>query len=126
MPRTSRKIRFLGSLTKPLNKRLQQRAPRTINDDEDSLADAVDLSVARAAYKKNSQEGTSFENQNIEKELIDSCQTWKIRMRIIIRNDDSGDEIEKEAIHLSWLTEDEFLQKYRMSRVSFSRISRPD
>jgi CRISPR/Cas system-associated endoribonuclease Cas2 len=43
MPRTSRKSRFLGSLTKALNKRLQQRALRTINDDEDSFADAVDL-----------------------------------------------------------------------------------
>jgi hypothetical protein len=51
MPRTSRKILFLGSLTKALNKRLQQRALRTINDDEDSFADAVDLSVAMAIKK---------------------------------------------------------------------------
>jgi hypothetical protein len=40
----------------------------------------------------------------------------------IILNDDSGDEIVKEAIHLPWLTEDEFLQKYKMTKVSFSRI----
>jgi CRISPR/Cas system-associated endoribonuclease Cas2 len=51
MPQTSRKSRFLGSLTKALNKRLQQRELRTVNDDEDSFADAVDLAVAMAIKK---------------------------------------------------------------------------
>jgi hypothetical protein len=69
MPRTSRKSRYLGSLTKALNKRFQQRARRTINDDEDSFADAVDLAVAMAIKKGFSR---SFENQNIENELIGS------------------------------------------------------
>jgi hypothetical protein len=39
-----------------------------------------------------------------------------------ILNDDSADEVVEEAIHLPWLTEDEFIQKYRMSRESFCRI----
>jgi hypothetical protein len=64
MPRISRKTRFLGSLTKALNKRLQQRTLKTFNDDEDDFADAMDLAVSMAI--KN-----GF-NQNIEKELIDS------------------------------------------------------
>jgi hypothetical protein len=72
MPRTSRKSRFLGSLTKALNKRLQKRALRTINDDEDSFADAVDLAVAMAIKKGFSRRYSCFENQNIENELIGS------------------------------------------------------
>jgi hypothetical protein len=38
-----------------------------------------------------------------------------------ILNDDSGDETEEEAIHLPCLTDDEFLQKYRMSKERFFR-----
>jgi hypothetical protein len=35
---------------------------------------------------------------------------------------ESGDHMEEEASQLPWLTEDEFLQKYRMPRASFLKI----
>jgi hypothetical protein len=121
MPRTSKKERFLGSLTKILNKRLQHRALRTINDEEDSLADAVDLSVAMAIkngfsrrylfrkskYRKGDDRfKIDLENNDVEEDP----------------NDDGGDDIEEEAIQLPWLTDEEFLQKYRMTRSRFDII----
>jgi hypothetical protein len=121
MLRTSRKIRMLGSLTKALNKRLQQRALRTINDDEDSLADAVDLSVAMA-IKKGFTRRYLFRKSKYRKGIDRFLPDLVNPDEDIILNDDSADEIEKEAIHLPWLIEDEFLQKYRMSRVSNSRV----
>jgi hypothetical protein len=100
MPRTSKKARFLGSLTKILNKRLQHRALRTINDEEDSLADAVDLSVAMAIkngfsrrslfrkskYRKGDDRfKIDLDNSDVEEDP----------------NDDSGDDIEEDAIQIS-------------------------
>jgi hypothetical protein len=104
MPRTSRKILFLGSLTKALNKRLQQRALRTIMDDEDSFADAVDLSVAMA-IKKGFTRRYLFRKSKYRKGIDRFLSDLENLDEDIVRNDDSRDEIEKDAIHLPWLTD---------------------
>lgn len=117
MPRISMKKRFLGSLTKLLNKRLQRRALRTINDEEDSLEDAKDLAVAMA-LKNGFTRRYLFRNPKYRKGIDrfnDDLDDGEL-------NVDDDELTEEEASQLPWLTEDEFIQKYRMSRESFNKV----
>ena len=106
MPRLSRKRRYLVSLTKLLNKRLQERAVRTINDDEDSLEDAVDLPVAMAI-----QNGFRRRYLFRKSKYRQAGDRFKLDLDGFGEDEDdheSGDHMEEEASQLPWLTEDDF------------------
>ena len=100
MPRISKKKHFLGSLTKLLNKRLQHRALRTIDDEEDSLEDAVDLSVAMAL--KNGFSRRYLYQKSKYRKGVD-----RFKQDEIDDNSSIDDTMEEEASQIPWLTEDE-------------------
>ena len=91
-------------------------------DEEDSIEDAKDLALAKAIQqaeerrylfrKLNYRKGnTQFAADLVEEEDC-SCSNSEEEHG----NDSEVQQIEKEASKMPWLTEEEFIQKYRVSR----------
>ena len=122
MPRKSKKQRYLVELKDLVHKRLLHRLNRTIDDDEDSFEDAKDILLMaglRNAQRKrflfrggSYRKGVNRFDADVEAEDDDNDE--------VINGEE--DEISDEASRMPWLTEEEFLQKYRMSRQSFSLL----
>jgi hypothetical protein len=125
MPRSSKRKLFIRKLQNTLQKRFICRGYRTINDDQDSLEDIKDVAVAVATANAR-QRRYLFRHPNYRKgrRLFD---------RDLINSDHVVDTEENESNHgieddsheyeqLPWLTDDEFIQKYRTTRKSFNLI----
>jgi hypothetical protein len=115
MPRLSKRKRFIAELHKMFKHRMIPRAWRTMDDEEDSVEDAKDVAVAVAA---RNAEGRRY--------LFRQPKYRKGEDRFVAdldADEEPGNEeitsLEEEEANLPWLTEDEFLQKYRMSRQKF-------
>ena len=102
-----------------MSQQLTNRLFRTIVEEDDSVEDAKDVVFASMIHEAESHRYL-FHNQNYRKspydrfkEDLDGCED----------SDDEEDEaILNKAAKLPWLTEDEFLQKRRMSRKSFNHV----
>lgn len=117
MPRVSKKRLYLRGLYKLLNDRLLRRAIRTIDDDENSVEDAIDLSLA-IAIKNGENRRYIFRKSKYRKGL----DRFSVDLEEAGDHSDSDSSVQEEAERMPWLTDEEFLQKYRMSRESFAKV----
>jgi hypothetical protein len=118
MPRLSRKQRYLRELKEVFQTRLLRRAHRRFVDEDDSVEDILDCAVA-VAIRTGERRRYLFRRSR--------CRKAVDRFEDDLNNedfdtDDEIDSLSEEAKSLPWLTDDEFLQKYRMSRESFSKV----
>ena len=123
MPRLSLKQRYLRSLYQLFNRRLIWRARRTLEDDDDSVEDATDLCLATAI--RNAKNRRYLFRKSKYRRGIDRFAADLDGGDDNNANDEDNlteDSIEEEAERMPWLTDEEFLQKYRMSRESFSKV----
>jgi len=103
-----------------MSQRLVNRLFRTAVEEDDSVADATDVVFASMICEAESRRYL-FRNQNYRKSPYDRFK------EDLDGNEDSDDDAEDKAIlneaaKLPWLTDEEFLQKYRMSRKSFNCV----
>jgi hypothetical protein len=94
--------------------RLADRISRLLFDEEDLFADGVDLAIAVAITKAENSRFLFRSNR---------CRTGAAEERFATDLAEEGkrgsDDEEDDDTIQPWLNEDEFLQKYRMSRTSF-------
>lgn len=103
MPRTSKRKKLIKELTQVLEQRAERRMFRMIDSESDSDEDVLDLLTLT--------ELTEVENSR----YIDRRKYRTSNQRF---QDDLREESDDER-NRAWLTDDEFLQKYRMSRENF-------
>jgi hypothetical protein len=106
----------LNKLTKYFKYRLLRRGIRDLLDEEDSVADAVDLAVAMAV-RSGEKKRYLFRKSRYRK----GVDRFEADLQVEL-SDDEEDSVATEAASMPWLTDEEFLQKYRMSRESFARV----
>jgi DDE superfamily endonuclease len=109
----------LNKLGRRFKLRLFKRGFRTLIDEENSLEDAVDTAVAMA-IRKGENRRYLFRKKHYRKG--DDRFTLDLDDEYFSGAEDDDDSIEAEAAKMPWLTDDEFLHKYRMSRESFHRV----
>ena len=124
MPGVSKRRRFLDSLSDLFKIRIRFRALRYMDDsDEDSLEDTKDIVVARM-FNAGNLRRCLFRKSKYRK----GADQFLIDLQEEELPDESADDelssIEEEAGQMPWLTDDEFLQKYRCTRESFGQILR--
>jgi hypothetical protein len=115
MPRTSKRHRFLRELNSLFNTRLFNRGFRQLNDEEDSLEDILDAAMASALRNAESR-------RYLFRKKRYRCGKDRFEEDLEYYSSEDLDSVSEEAGKMSWLTEEEFLQKYRMSRESFSKL----
>ena len=120
MPRTSKKVRLIEQIKHAFRSRLIGHALRVFeSDDDDSFEDAVDLAI-----------GVSLTNATKKRYLFrygkyrkggsdDRFKTDLVQEEL---DSDNYDNHHAEVHHQPWLSDDEFLHKYRMSRKNFSIV----
>jgi len=124
MPHTSEKQSFLRRVYASMSQRLVNRLFRTIVEEDDSVDNAKDVAFASMICDAESR-GYLFRKETYRKSPYD-----RFKEDLDLHNADDSDTendkedkmILKEAAQLPWLTDKEFLQKYRMSRKSFNRV----
>jgi hypothetical protein len=119
MPRISKKKRYVHSLSKLFRLRLFKRGLCALVDEEDSLEDAIDWAVSRSVHRAENRRYL-FRKSRYRKgsdRFEDNLNNLEV-----VEEDEEDSDISIEAAKLPWLTDEEFLQKYRMSRESFSRL----
>jgi DDE superfamily endonuclease len=118
MPRVSKRAKAITTMSLVLNNRLKHRAIRELDDDEDSLEDLKDLATLMCLSKLRKNRylcrGTKYrKSPATERFLMDLHDGGSM---------DSDATSGSEISDLPWLSADEFLQKYRVSRKSFEAI----
>ena len=111
MPRFSKRVRFLRHLNGLLNYRLKHRLYRSSHDDDDSVEDAKD--EALVSIIKHC-EGKRY--------LFRSARNRKGRPDRFSDDLPPDETVEQAEDAMEWLTPEEFLQKYRMSRPAFKWV----
>jgi DDE superfamily endonuclease len=91
------------------------RSCRDLLDEEDSLEDGVDLAVARAIRKGENKRYFFCRRRNRK-----GADRFEADLQAEVSSVDTEDSDQSRS--MAWLTEEEFLHKYRMSRQSFYRI----
>ena len=120
MPRFSRRHKYLQKLKQLFKRRLSNRAIRVLSEDDDDneIEDALDLLVANTLNKASSQRylfRKSRYRKGRKERFTDDLEEEE-------EEADDAQKCDEEASRLPWLTDDEFLSKYRMSRDSFYRV----
>lgn len=96
---------------------MSNRAVRALTDEEDEVADAADFMVA-AVLNKGTKQRYLFQRSKYRKgrpeRFSDDLEEEE--------DEESTNELDEAETNLPWLTDDEFLSKYRMSRDSFYKI----
>ena len=115
MPRTSLKKRHIGELYTVLRCRLLSRFHRTVLDDDDSLEDAKDSALA--AVIREAESRCYLFCSPIYRKGKD-----RFSQDLDANDEEEDDNMEIEAAALPWLNDEEFLQKYRMSRECFDFV----
>jgi hypothetical protein len=124
MPRTSKRYRYLKEMKDILRIRLIRNAFRSLHDEEDSLEDAKDVAVA-FSYSSAKKKRYLFRSRKYRKggdRFEDDFLNVEVEREETAADAEERSNIEEEASKLPWLTEDEFLHKYRTTRRSFSLI----
>ena len=121
MPRTSRRVKWLGEMRALLGRRIIARVQRSLFEDEDEpdeVQDALDAVVSSVVAKVSNRRYLHRHSRN-----------RKGKSKVIFKEDLQEKPAEEEDSSSSgseekqpWLNDDEFLQKYRMSRSSFNRL----
>ena len=101
MPKPSKRKRIISGLSRYLKRRFLLRYQRELDSDDDSLENAVDIGVARAAASISS-----------------SRYLQRQKYRKSSRKEATFDE----DLQTNWLTKEEFKQKYRMDRENFYKV----
>jgi len=110
----------LQKLNQLFKRRLSNRAIRVLSEDDDDneIEDALDLLVANTLNKASSQRylfRKSRYRKGRKERFTDDLEEEE-------EEADDAQKCDEEASRLPWLTDDEFLSKYRMSRDSFYRV----
>eukprot|EP00980_Cylindrotheca_fusiformis_P027095 scaffold18779_cov93-Cylindrotheca_fusiformis.AAC.1 len=112
MPRKSKRWRLIQQLRQILTKRLENRSYRILFEDIDEpdfFANAMDAVIALGL------------SNALKKRFIFRSNTYRRGNPDLIFEEDLNDE-QNDNDDDPWLSDDEFLQKYRMSRKSFHRV----
>ena len=124
MPRTSKRIKVLEQLQATFKTRMITRAIRIFDSDSDSFEDAVDENVGvslknaeRRRYLFRFSKYRKGSSDNIYKTDLDETG---LSDRLNAAGADEEDDLDDEQ--QPWLSDDEFLQKYRMSRKNFKAV----
>jgi DDE superfamily endonuclease len=115
MPRESKRAKAITRLSSILNNRIKLRAIRLFSDDDDSVEDLKDVATA-ILLRKTRNRRYIFRPQYRKSPAV---SRFKIDLNL------SDGEIEVSSCsdsEMPWLSDDEFLQKYRVSRSSFDAI----
>eukprot|EP00980_Cylindrotheca_fusiformis_P014079 scaffold3682_cov70-Cylindrotheca_fusiformis.AAC.1 len=113
MPRVSKRSRLIQQLRRILSRRLENRSYRILFEDVDEpdfFANAMD--VVTAVWLSNA----------LKQRFIFRSNTYRRGNPELIFEEDLRDEKKEDDDDEPWLSEDEFLQKYRMSRKNFHRV----
>jgi hypothetical protein len=123
MPRTSKKTKFVRHLSKVLENRLVARAYRTIDDDEDSIEDDIDI-MTMSVIESASEQRYLFRNKYKSGRLKSVVFTDDLQQLQFdsAHQDDAGSANRSMPDEVPWLTDSELLQKYRIIRPSFEKI----
>ena len=121
MPRATEKQQHLRRMCSHMGKCIVARLFRTVVEDDDSVEDVKDAAFASMIRVAESRRYL-FRSQIYRKSPHD-----RFKEDLGGRDEDKDDKterqlIDREAALLLWLTNDEFLQKYRMSHDSFKRV----
>jgi DDE superfamily endonuclease len=118
MPRVSKRAKYITTLSCIFNNRLKHRAIRLLDDDEDSFEDLKDLAtgicLSKLQRNRYLSRGTKYrKSPAVERFEMDLNVAGPMESDASSGSDSSV---------LPWLSDDEFLQKYRVSRKSFEAI----
>jgi DDE superfamily endonuclease len=119
MPRVSKRAQAHNRLASIYNNRIKLKAIRIYNDDEDSLEDLKDLATGIILKKVRSRRYL-FRSSKYRKSPAVGRFNTDLNFKV-----QSNDEVEVSSdsdSDLPWLSDDEFLQKYRVTRKSFEAI----
>ena len=112
MPRFSKRVMFLRHLNGLLNHRLKGRLRRTCeDDDDDSVENAKDAALA-----------SMIKHCEGKRYLFRPAKNRKGRADRFSDDLPPLETVEQAEAALPWLTPEEFLQKYRMSRDAFNWV----
>lgn len=118
MPRISKRARAISCLSVVVNNRMKGRAIRVMDDDEDSLEDLKDLAavvcLSEIRRRRYLQRPSKYRKSPAAERFANDLNTTRTQTG---DNNDSSEESE-----MPWLTDDEFLQKFRVTRSSFQFI----
>jgi hypothetical protein len=116
MPRVSQRAEAIISLSLLFNNRIKLKAIRLLNDDEDSLEDVKDLATAICLSKIRKSRYLNRSNKYRKSPAVGRFET-----DLNLDDGESNASSDTES-DLPWLSDDEFLQKYRVTRKSFYAI----
>ena len=114
MPRISRRARAISNLAFVNGQRIKNRILRFLNDEDDPTADALDLILAKAM---NFVETNRYLYRPSKYRRGSAEERYETDL-----NEDLVSDSESSEKEHPWLNDDEFLQKYRMTRKSFQII----
>jgi hypothetical protein len=118
MPCLSKKKQYMKALARKFSFRLFMRGQRELLEEEDSIEDAVDLALAQHIQKCESKRYLFHRSHYREGECC-----FDADLQLDESSHSQGESTASEqAGKMAWLTDDEFLQKYRMSCQSFFRV----
>jgi DDE superfamily endonuclease len=113
MPRVSKRAQAISCLNSLLNKRIIGRSIRMLDDDNDSLEDIKDLATAVCLSEVRKRR---YLNRSSRYRKSPAIERFNTDLDDIGYHSGSSSE---SSYELPWLTDDEFLQKYRVTRSSF-------
>ena len=119
MPRVSKRARLLKSLRSVFNIRMKARAIRTLDDDEDSMEDALDAATAVVVRNANKKR---FLFRSSKYRKGPSTSRFKMDLDESSEREEEKEQEKDNETFLPWLTDSEFLHKYRVSRENFKFI----
>jgi hypothetical protein len=115
MPRQSKKTKVINLLSARLKARLNLRAVRIMDDEEDSVEDLKDLATAVSL-------STIRKRRYISRSTKYRKSPAETRFKTDLNDVSSSSDSSGTSSELPWLSDEEFLQKYRVTRKSFDII----
>ena len=122
MPRVSRRAKAITCLTSLLNKRLKMRAMRVLDSDESSTEDLKDLATAVCLSEIRKRRYLQRPNRYRKSPATERFETDLNANKVRNNNEEEDGNSSSVESEMPWLTDDEFLQKYRVTRSSFQYI----
>ena len=121
MPRSSKRQKFIKELTSIFKWRLGQRLARLLFEDEpDDIEDAIDyvvaVSLSKATKKRYIFRRHKYRVKKAERVFKEDLQVDGAEAT------DMSNAASTSPSEIPWLNDEEFLQKYRMSRACFNRV----
>jgi DDE superfamily endonuclease len=118
MPRLSKRARFIRDLEGILETRLIARHLRELLDEDDEIANSLDVAVCNALDRAKKSRYL-FRPGKYRKGPSEERFATDLQLETVVAESESSDS---SAEVQPWLNEEEFIQKYRVSRRSFGVI----